>query len=110
MNTIRINGITITGGRSITVTNGRVMIDGKDVTPDAKDIRIEVAGNLERIEADACNSISVSGDAGLVSSTSGDISVGGNVGGSVSTVSGDIDCGAIAGSASTVSGDIKNRR
>ena len=91
-NKISINGMSISGGKNIVITNGRVVIDGKDVTLDAKDIRIEVHGNVEKIEADACNSISVSG----------------NVGG-VKTQSGDVSCGAVAGEVETMSGDIRTR-
>lgn len=111
MNTIRINGVTITAGRSITVNNNRVFVDGKDVTPDAKDIRIEVVGSLEKLEADACNMIVVTGDVGNVATQSGDVEVGGSVRGSVATMSGDVDCGGtIGGSVSTMSGDVKHRR
>lgn len=110
MNTIKINGISIGGGRNVSIINNKVFIDGKDVTPDAKDIRIEVAGNVEKLEADACNSITVTGDAGSVSTQSGDVDIGGSIGGSVQTMSGDVDCGgSIVGSVHTMSGDIKSR-
>jgi len=111
MNTIRINGVTITAGRNITVNNNRVFVDGKDVTPDAKDIRIEVSGNVERLDVDACNTVTVTGDVESVITQSGDVDVGGAIGGSVQTMSGDVDCGgSIAGSVSTISGDVKHRR
>lgn len=110
MNTIKINGITISAGRNISITNNRVFVDGKDVTPDAKDIRIEVAGGIERLEADACNTISVTGDVGNIATQSGDVDVTGSVAGSIQTMSGDVDCGgSVAGSISTMSGDVKHR-
>lgn len=75
-----------------------------------QDIRIEVAGNIERLEADACNAITVTGDVGNVATQSGDVDVRGGIRGSVSTMSGDVDCGGpIGGSVSTMSGDIKHR-
>ncbi|WP_050384567.1 hypothetical protein [Bradyrhizobium pachyrhizi] len=110
MNSIRINGLSIVGGRTITVTSNHVFVDGKDVTPDAKDIRIEVSGNVDRLEADACNLISVAGDVGSVSTLSGDVSVSGAVGGLVQTMSGDVDCGPVGGSVTTLSGDIRHVR
>lgn len=111
MNRININGISITSGRNVSIVGNCVLIDGKDVTPDAKDIRIEVAGSVDRIEADCCNSISVKGDAGHVATQSGDVDVGGNINGSVQTMSGDVDCGgSIGGTVSTMSGDVKHRR
>jgi hypothetical protein len=111
MNTITINGLTITGGRCISVVNGKIIVDGKDVTPDAKDIRIEVTGNVEKLQADACNSITVTGNAENVTTQSGDVHVGGTVGGSVQTMSGDVDCGrSILGSVSTMSGNVRHQR
>jgi hypothetical protein len=105
MSSIRINGVTISGN-SIQVKNGSIFVDGKVVeTGDAKQIRIEVDGSIERLNADSCDSITVSGSAGSVSTMSGDVTCG-NVEGAVSTMSGDIRCGNIGGSVSTMSGDI----
>lgn len=99
------------GGRVITVHNGRVIVDGKDVTPEAKEINISVNGNVEKIEADACQKISVTGDVGSVATQSGDVDVGGSVRGSVQTMSGDVECGGnIGGSASSMSGDVRYRK
>jgi hypothetical protein len=110
MNTIRINGMSITAGRNISISNNRIFVDGKDVTPDAKDIKIEIVGNVDRMEADCCNRVFVTGDTGSVATQSGDVEIGGSVSGSVQTMSGDVDCGgAIGGSVSTMSGDIKHR-
>jgi hypothetical protein len=111
MNTVIVNGVTITGGRNITIRNGKVIVDGKDVTPDAKEINVSVNGNVERLEVDACQKITVTGDAGSVKTQSGDVDVTGNIAGAVQTMSGDVDCGgSISGSVSTMSGDIKSRR
>ena len=108
MNKININGVVISGGRNITITNGRVVIDGKDMTPDTKDIRIEVQGNVGAISADVCTSLSVVGDVtGDVSTQSGDVQCG-NIGGDVKTMSGDVKCGEVAGNVKTMSGDIRH--
>jgi hypothetical protein len=105
--TITINGVTITTSRSgsISVSNGRVIIDGKDVTPDAKQITIEVNGDIHSISADICTKIAVTGSAGSVRTQSGDVECG-PITGSVNTMSGAVRSGPIAGSASTMSGDI----
>ncbi len=108
MSTININGVNITG-RNITVKNNRVIIDGKDVTPDSKQINISVQGDVGDIKVDMCEKIIVTGNASQVSTTSGDIEVGGSVGGSAKTISGDINCGNIGGDASTMSGDITKK-
>ena len=111
MSSININGVTITSGRNIVVRGGQVTVDGQDVTPDAKVINITVTGNVDRIEADVCQQLSVTGDVGNVSTVSGDVNVEGNINGSVQTVSGDVDCGgSIGGNISTLSGNIKHRK
>ncbi len=111
MNTIVINGVSITGGYNITVKGNKVFVDGKDVTPNAKEIRIEITGSVNRLEVDACNSISVTGNAGSVSTQSGSVAVGGNVTDFVQTMSGDVDCyGTVSGGISSMSGDIRHRR
>ncbi len=107
--TVVINGRTF-AGKNVTVVNDRVFIDGKNVTPDAKEITITVTGNIDQLKADACSQISVTGDVGSVTTQSGDVSVGGSVNGSVQTMSGDVDCnGRIGGNVTTMSGDISSR-
>lgn len=110
MNTIKINGGSVSiSGRSVVIQNGRVVVDGKDVTgDDAKIINIEIQGNVESVSADVCNTISVTGSVGTVKTQSGDVRCG-DVADSVKTMSGDITCGSIGGDASTMSGDISRR-
>lgn len=111
MNRVTINGVTITGGRSIVIRSGRIIVDGKDVTPDAKVVNISVEGNIERLEADGCEKISVTGDVGIISTQTGDVDVGGNINGSVQTQTGNVDCGgSIGGNVSSMTGDIKHRK
>lgn len=109
MNIININGNMIIGspGKNITIANGRVIIDGKDVTPESKEINITVNGNVDQLQVDTCSQISVSGDAGAIKSQSGDIDIAGNVFGSVSNISGDISCGDVGLRTDTMSGDVK---
>ena len=107
MNRVRINGIDMVGGRSITVANGRITIDGKDVTPEAKQITIQVVGDIHNLEVDSCERITASGSVGALRTTSGDVECGPVTGG-VHTVSGDVTCeGSILGSVQTTSGDIR---
>ena len=95
---------------NVVVSNSRVFVDGKDMTSDAKQVQIHIEGNVERLEVDACEKVSVSGNVGSVKTISGDVDLSGNVLGSISSISGDIDCTEIKGSVSTVSGDVKHRR
>lgn len=102
--------ITINGSRysgtNISVINGKVIVDGVEVTPDDKAIYIKVEGDIELLKVDVCDELSIKGDVGNASSVSGDMCISGNVTGNVSNVSGDVYCGTVTGSVSTVSGDI----
>ena len=125
MSTITINGVTYQGGNSIVAIGNKVLIDGKDVTPDAKVININVDGNVDELTVDYCQKIVINGNAnnvrtssgdveckdvtGSINSTSGDIEAG-NIGGNINTTSGDVRCGTVAGSVRTLSGDIKNAK
>jgi hypothetical protein len=126
MNRITVNGVTIVSSGNVCVVNGRIVVGGKDVTPDAKEITIVVEGPVERLQVDACKGVSVTGNVGSISTASGDVEVTGNVNGGVSTasgdvtvsggvggfvktVSGDVDCGNVAEGVSTNSGDISHR-
>ncbi len=108
--TVTVNGVTIKGGQSIVVRNGKVIVDGKDVTPDAKSITISVNGNVNELKADTCQSISISGNTGAISTVSGNLHAEGAINGSVNTMSGDITSGSISGNASSMSGDVSCRR
>lgn len=125
MSVITINGVTYSGGNSIVAIGNKVMIDGKDVTPDSKVINITVEGNINEVSADYCQKIIVNGTATNVRTSSGDVeckdvtgsitTMSGdveaeNVGGSITTMSGDVKCGTVAGSVRTTTGDIKNAK
>jgi hypothetical protein len=108
MSIIRINNNGYVGN-SIVITNGKVIVDGKDVTPDSKEINISVEGDVAELRVDACSRVSGAGNAGNVKTQSGDVKVAGDVTGNVQSMSGDVDCGSIGGSVSTMSGDVKHR-
>lgn len=105
---IIINGISYSGN-NITIQNGKVIVDGKNLTPEDKEINILIEGNIDSVKVDYCNELLIKGDAGNISTVSGDVSVLGKVTGSIMTTSGDVDCTTISGNVSTVSGDIKTR-
>lgn len=102
---ITLNGKQYTG-KSITVKNGEITIDGKKVTPNTKEIYISVDGSVEKLDIDSCDEIKIVGSVMNITSISGDVKIEGQVLGNVSNVSGDILCTEIHGNASTVSGDI----
>lgn len=58
---IVINGQTYSGS-NVNIVNGRVIINGNDVTPESKTINISVEGDIESLHVDACSQITVYGD------------------------------------------------
>ena len=105
MTQVNING-NIVSGRNIVITNGRVIVDGNDLTPDSKNISIFVVGDLGSLEVDSCSKVDIKGNVdGDVRTVSGDIRCY-NVNGDVSSVSGDIRSSKILGNCKSVSGDI----
>lgn len=124
MATMHINGVTYTG-KNITVSNGRVVIDGKDVTPNTKQINIAVDGNVDNLKVDQCNKVVVNGSCEKVETMSGDVECGpvnsyvktmsgdvkcGRVVGDVTTMSGDVDCGIVGGAVQSTSGDVDYKK
>ena len=102
---VNINGKSYSG-RSVIISNGKVVIDGVDVTPDAKHIDIIVEGDIDKLDVDLCDKLMVKGNVNTLTSTSADVECG-DVTGSVKTVSGDIECGNVGGDVTTTSGDVK---
>ena len=101
---IKINGQDFVG-RQVVINNGRVIIDGKDQTPDSKEISIVVDGNIDELDVDFATSIDIRGSVGKLRSGSGDINCG-NITGGAQTGSGDIECESILGDVQTGSGDV----
>lgn len=103
----RVVAMDVSG--SIQITRGRVIINGKDVTDEetgqSKQISISIEGDVHALAVDVCDQITVNGNAGTVSTQTGDVRCG-DVSGNVTTHTGDIKCKAIGGSASTHTGDI----
>ena len=108
MATIRINGLDICAGHSLQIENGRVFVDGAEVTTEGKSIQIEVQGDVDSLVVDACERVHVTGNVKSVEVKAGDVSCQ-DVHGSVSTIAGDVRCGAVRGSISTMSGDVHHR-
>jgi hypothetical protein len=94
-------------GRNIVIKDGKVFVDGTDVTPDSKEITVSVIGDLENLEIDHAKTIEIKGNIGKVRSGSGDVNCE-RIGGDVQTGSGDVECSYINGSVQTGSGDVKS--
>lgn len=103
---ININGTTFSGN-SIVVNNGRVIINGKDQTPDGKEISIIVTGNIEELDVDYCKEVVINGNVTNARTGSGDLTCN-SILGNAQSGSGDIECESIGGSVQTGSGDVKS--
>jgi len=107
---VTINGVTITGSRSVSILNGKVIVDGKEVdTGESKTINIEVKGDIQSLSADHCASIAVTGSVDTLKTVSGSVECA-DVKGSVTTMSGSVRCGSVSGSVSTMSGSIRHKQ
>jgi hypothetical protein len=104
MASITIGGKTYVGN-NIQIRNNVVTIDGK-TTECGHPYNISVSGDVNKIEVDSCNTLTVSGVAQTVSTMSGDITCNGDIGGKVKTMSGDVTARNIVGDVETMSGDV----
>lgn len=115
MNVVTINGKTYKVEGKVSIVNGIIFVNGKkfqnyeESEKDKKVINIAIEGDVEKIDVDACDSITVSGSVKNIKTMSGDVEIHGDVNGDVKTMSGDVDCGNVAGDVSSMSGDIKRR-
>lgn len=73
-----INGTTYSG-KNVGVVNGKVKIDGKDVTPNGKQINILVEGDINELSVDSAEKIGVNGNVNTLTSTNGNVDVNGHV-------------------------------
>jgi len=106
MGTITIGNYTV-NGKSITIRNGIVTVDGKKL--DSKDVKIiNIEGEIDVLNIDVCESITVKGNAGEVKTSHGDIKISGDVIDDVKTSQGDIEIGGdVTGNVTNSMGDIK---
>ena len=109
MSNININGKSYIGN-SLIISNGKVIVDGKDVSPESKTITIQVDGNIAQLNVDNANKVSVIGNVEKLSTMSADVEVSGMVKGNISTMSGDVECGDVHGGISTMSGNVKHSK
>lgn len=105
---ISINGkVYQSPSGNITMTNDKIIIDGKDVTPSEKEIYIIVNGDINHLNATHTNEINVIGNVDEIRTSSGDVTVAGGVKQSITTSSGDVKVKRNTGNVKTMSGDVK---
>lgn len=105
---IKINNTTYQSGKNLSIKNGRIFVDGTDVTPIAEKFEITVSGDVETINFDYVKAINVTGNVGTLNAGMGDVNVSGDVSNGVSASQGDIDIkGNVEGKVKASQGDIK---
>lgn len=116
MHIINQNGKTVmVNGGTMTITNGKILIDGKPLSElevvdvNEKVINITIQGNVERLEVDYCKQITINGDCKRVKTQNGNIDISGDVDGDVHTSMGSITCGNVNGDVHTSMGNINRR-
>lgn len=102
-NNVQINGNNYSGS-NVVISNGKVTIDGQLQTDSfAGDIRINISGNVEKVETNTgdvqCES------AGSVNTSTGDVKAN-SITGNVKTSTGDVSAKIIHGSVKTSTGDV----
>lgn len=106
---ISFNGKTYSG-TMLSIKNGKIFIDGKQVEDDSKEINIVINGNIDSIDVDSCNTIIVDGYCNSVKTTNGDVEISGNVVGDVTTTNGDVNCQNVGGRVKTTNGNIRHNK
>lgn len=89
MNTITINGKTIRANGNITITNNRVIVNGKAVSEYSDNVEIVINGNCGNIE-DVAGNITIQGNCESIEDVMGNIRIGGDVKGDISDITGNI--------------------
>jgi len=95
-------------GNNIVFANGKVFVDGREITPEGegKEINVTVEGDITSLNVNACNEMHITGNVGSVKTVNGNVKIEGDVSGDVKATSGNIVCKKIGGNVDTVSGNI----
>lgn len=121
MEIINKNGrraIIVGKGESMTIINGKTYVNGKEVDlaelankqEDSNVYHIHIEGDVDKLEIDHCETISVNGNVRKIHTSYGSIEIKGDVDGDVHTNMGDIECGNVDGDVHTNMGSISYRK
>ena len=94
-------------GTSLKIKDGRIWIDGKEVTSDSKQISIKIEGGIGSLHVDHCEKVEVTGDVNELTLVSGNVKCA-NVTAGIETTSGSVNCANVFGDINTKSGRITN--
>lgn len=105
-------------GESMTIINGKTYVNGKEVDlaklankqEDSDIYHIHIEGDVDKLEIDHCETISITGNVRKIHTSYGSIKIEGDVDGDVHTNMGDIECGNVDGDVHTNMGSIRYRK
>jgi hypothetical protein len=80
---VSINNVSHSVTNSMTISDGKVIIDGVDVTQDYEKVSIVIHGDVKSIEVGVCKDVTINGNTGSVTTRHGSIKCG--------DVTGDVD-------------------
>lgn len=103
--TATINDVTHNVKNSLVMQNGRVIVDGVDVTKEYENVSITIHGDVKEMQVTVCKEVTINGNVGSVTNTHGDLKCG-NVTGDVETVHGDVECNNVGDGVKTIHGKI----
>ena len=97
--------------KNMTIKGHDITIDGMPIDEyfgrnEIVVVNITINGNVEKLKADSCETITIYGDVERIDTMSGKVYVSGNVKGDVETMSGSVIASKIYGDVSTTSGNI----
>lgn len=101
--------------KNMIINNGKITVDGMSIEEwnnrnEILVVNITINGDIESLEADSCDTISINGNANNVVSKNGDVSVSGNIEGNAESKNGNITANTIQGNAETKNGNIYRTR
>ena len=113
---IHVNGRVIRNVKGdITIVNGKMLVNGNPIeeydeaTKDEKVVNITIEGDVERLEVDTCETITVNGNVKRIKTNMGSVEISGDVSGDVHANMGSITCGNIEGDCHANMGSIFKR-
>lgn len=101
--------------KNMVISNGKITVDGMPYEEwcnrnEIVVVNIIVNGDIDSLNADSCDTISINGNANNINTKNGNVSVSGNIEGNAESKNGNITANVIQGHAETKNGNICRMR
>lgn len=105
------DGVWYVNGRKVSLSDiGSIFKGGYKNEKVTIVINLDSGSNIEHLDIDACESVTINGNCGSVHTDMGSINIGGNVSGNVHADMGSIQCGNVGGDVISHMGNVSYRR